>query len=1068
VQLRSITLAGFKTFARQTEISFDPGVTAIVGPNGSGKSNIVDSFKWVLGETQARDLRGRRMEEVIYAGGERRSKAAVADVSILIDNSDHRLPVDYEEVSIRRRVDRTGQSDYFLNGSRVRRRDLMELLGSTGLTTDSYAMVDQRDIESIISCTPEQRRLLIEEAAQVRGVKAKRREAASQLEELARNLLRLEDLRGEIEPRLESVRAQAAAAREVEEAGRRLDVLRGSLVWEEWREARDAHRRASSQVQSLERRVAEAAEASGAAEEEFRRRRQELQAAQDRRLQRQRTIGAHRLDITRAQHELALAEERGRSQSALAQAAHLEDSELIARGDAAGALRRQLQAEMEGAESQLHDVPAPPAVPSPADPQSARAARAAAERARRELTAAEAAVASTRTRRQFLEDSLTRLEARVKPAEAELPAAEKEAAACAAAAGSAAAAAARVAGLRAEIEGLDALRPAPAGGLRRLGDVVLAQPGYEAALSAVLGPLVDAWTAASARAAEAAATTAGEQATVFYPSPGAEVLRGSLLEHVDVEQGFEDVAARLLGHLVLGREVTVEGVFHEPGLVRAGNDPRVRLAARRRRLVDELAKLEPLAARAASEEQRRRQADAHLAELRSDAGQRPQIEETRRQLEGAGRAEADGAARLPDLQRALSAAETEAARLARAVEQGERLLSEHRAEVRRLELERTRWQERRQDLRRQLAAVDRDLESISQARANRVRRAQEAEAQAEAVAAALPGLQQAVAEAQRRLAEAERESPEEEAELAGTARQLVTAEEARVDGRLKVSTLEGSLGLIRREAELAAARMEELRSKMPSGLAPEEVPGGKAREREMRQLERRLEEIGPINALAEAECSELEQRYGNLVSQLDDITAARADLEELVHRLREEEEGRYEAVFGAVAANFLEYFRELTAGGGATLKHSAGDEGPRSGVEILVQPPRKRMQNVTLLSSGERALTALALVLALQAINPAPFTILDEVDAALDDANVGRFGEMLQRLGRERQLMVITHNYLTMASASALYGVHLDESGSSHLVSVRLQDVQPASSHPAAPATDGVPASQTNQTAQTA
>ncbi|MDQ6743923.1 MAG: AAA family ATPase, partial [Candidatus Dormibacteraeota bacterium] len=431
MQLRSITLAGFKTFARQTEISFDPGVTAIVGPNGSGKSNIVDSFKWVLGETQARDLRGRRMEEVIYAGGERRARSAVAEVVILIDNSDHRLPVDYEEVSIRRRVDRTGQSDYFLNGSRVRRRDLMELLSSTGLTTDSYAMVDQRDIESIISCTPEQRRLLIEEAAQVRGVKAKRREAAQQLEELARNLLRLEDLRGEIEPRLESVRAQAAAAREADEARRRLEVLRGSLAWEEWREARDGHRRASSQVQALERRVAEAAEASRAAEEEFRKRRQELQAAQDRRLHRQRAIGAHRLDVTRAQHELALAEERGRNQSAMAEAAQVEESELLARAETAAALQKQLRSEVEAAERELQAVPAAPPEPVRGDPQQARAARATADRARRELASAEASVASTRTRRQFLEESLARLEARVRPAEAALPAAEKEAAACA-------------------------------------------------------------------------------------------------------------------------------------------------------------------------------------------------------------------------------------------------------------------------------------------------------------------------------------------------------------------------------------------------------------------------------------------------------------------------------------------------------------------------------------------------------------------------------------------------------------------------------------------------------------
>jgi chromosome segregation protein len=377
------------------------------------------------------------------------------------------------------------------------------------------------------------------------------------------------------------------------------------------------------------------------------------------------------------------------------------------------------------------------------------------------------------------------------------------------------------------------------------------------------------------------------------------------------------------------------------------------------------------------------------------------------------------------------------------VDEHERRLAEHRAEVGRLDLERLRWRERAHDLRRQLATAQREAAGAQRARETRGQRAAEAEAQAESAAAAIPGLRAALEESRARLEEVERESPDEEAELAEAAKQLFTAEEARVDARLRASTYEGNVGLLSREAELAAARMEELRSRMPEGLAPEEVPGGKAREREMRHLERRLEEIGPTNELAAAECEQLEERYGRLLEQLEDISAARADLEVLIGRLREEEESRYDAVFGAVAANFQEYFGELTAGGKATLRHVPGDDGPRSGVEILVQPPRKRMQNVTLLSSGERSLTALALVLALQQINPAPFTILDEVDAALDDANVGRYGEVLQRLGRERQFMIITHNHVTMASSSALYGVHLDESGSSHLVSVRLQDVQP-------------------------
>ncbi len=349
--------------------------------------------------------------------------------------------------------------------------------------------------------------------------------------------------------------------------------------------------------------------------------------------------------------------------------------------------------------------------------------------------------------------------------------------------------------------------------------------------------------------------------------------------------------------------------------------------------------------------------------------------------------------------------------------------------------------------------MEEDLARRSLAAEARARRAAEAEAGAALSAGVLPRLKTEAEAAKARLVEAEREAPGEEAELAEGARRLVALEEARIDARLKAGTLEGNLELITREAELLAARLEEIRRRMPDGVAPEEIPGGKAREKEMRSLERRLQEIGPTNALAEAECRELEERFETLRTQLDDITAARGDLEQLIEKLRAEEELRYEAVFGAVAANFHEYFAQLAPGGRATLRHADGDEGPRSGVEILVQPPRKRLQNVTLLSSGERSLAALALVLALDEVNPSPFTILDEVDAALDDANVGRFGEMVARLGTERQFLVITHNHVTMSHASTLYGIHLDESGTSHIVSVRLEDIRkPATAQGALPA----------------
>jgi chromosome segregation protein len=1040
--LRSLNLLGFKTFARPTEIRFEGGVTAIVGPNGSGKTNIVDAVKWVLGSGQARDLRGKKMEEVIYAGGERRSRAAFAEVTVVFDNTAGRLPIDYHEVAIKRRVERDGESDYFINGSRVRRRDLIHLLASTGLTLDSYAIIDQHDIESIVVCSPGERRQLLEEAAQVRGVKARRQEAGQRLTELAQNLLRLEDLKSEIEPRLEVVRGQAAAAREGAEAAARLDLLRGSIVWEEWREARDAHRRATGQAQSLERRLAEARELAKGAEDEFQGWRAEVQAAQDRRLGRQRKLGRLGLELAAAEHALQLAEERAHGQRALAEAVRREDADNRTLSAAAEALHAQLAVEFEQARAALEAVPEAPAPPTAVDPAVVQQARREAEGARRAVAAATSSVAGLRTRREFLEEQVARNTALAAAAE-QIPAAEATVAIEMEAADAAEAAAVAVGRLRSELEGLDSLRPATAPGLVRLGEVIAPKPGYESALSAALGSLVDALVAADASAAMSAAPPTDLQRTVLYPAAAAAATKpGSLFEHVTVRNGFELVARRLLGHVVVGDDVTLSGVYREDGLVRAGSDPRVEIDARRSRLGERIVELEPRMLEGEAAGGRLKLAEAKLAELRARAAGATRLDESKRMMEAARTEEKVESDRLPELARLATAAEERAASVARDLEVHLEALGLHRTASHQSELDRARWRDRVDDLRRQLRSVEEDLAGLRFAADERATRVAEADGLATGALEILPGLRGAADVARTALVEAEGESPEEEAEIAEGARRLGTLDEARMEARLKTGTLAGNLELVAREAELLQARMEEIRSRMPDGVAPEEVPGGKAREREMHALERRLQEIGPTNALAETECRELEERFETLRTQLEDISSAREDLEQLIAKLRGEEESRYEAVFGAVAANFHEYFSQLAPGGRATLKHADGDDGPRSGVEILVQPPRKRLQNVTLLSSGERSLAALALVLALDEVNPSPFTILDEVDAALDDANVGRFGEMLARLGLQRQFLVITHNHVTMSHASSLYGIHLDESGSSHLVSVRLEDIR--------------------------
>ena len=1052
--LRSLNLLGFKTFARPTEILFEGGVTAIVGPNGSGKTNIVDSIKWVLGSGQARDLRGKKMEEVIYAGGERRSRSSFAEVTLVFDNTAGRLPIDYHEVAIKRRVERDGESDYFINGSRVRRRDLIHLLASTGLTVDSYAIIDQHDIESIVVCTPAERRHLLEEAAQVRGVKARRQEAGQRLTELAQNLLRLEDLKSEIEPRLEVVRAQAAAARDGAEAAARLELLRGSIVWEEWREARDAHRRATGQAQSLERKLAEARELATAAETEFQSWRAEVQAAQDRRLGRQRKLGRLGLELAAAEHALQLAQERAHGQRALADAVRREDADNRAQAAAAQALRAQIAVEFEQARATLEAVPEAPAPPAALDPAGVKQARHDAEQARRAVSAATSSLAGLRTRREFLEEQVARNVAFAAAAEL-VPDAEAAVARETEAVDAAETAAIGVGRLRSELEGLDALRPAPAAGLVRLGEVLTPEAGYEAALSAALGSLVDALVAVDESTAISAAPPADPQRTVLYPTTSESPRPGSLIEHVTARKGYELVVRRLLGHVVVGENVTLAGVYREDGMVRAGADPRVEIDARRSRLRERIDALEPKMLEGEAAGGRLKRAEAELADLRARAAGASGLKESRRMLEAAVADETLESKRLPELERTAIAAEERAASVARELETHLEALGAHRAASQQAELERARWRDRIEDLRRQLGSVEEDFARLTRAADEKATRVAEAEGLTTASFDVLPALTNAAEVARASLAEAELESPEEEAELAEGARRLGTLDEARLDARLKAGTLEGNLELVAREAELLQMRMEEIRSRMPDGVAPEEVPGGKAREREMRALERRLEEIGPTNALAESECRELEERFETLRTQLEDISAARQDLEELIAKLREEEESRYEAVFGAVAANFHEYFSQLAPGGHATLKHAEGDDGPRSGVEILVQPPRKRLQNVTLLSSGERSLAALALVLALDEVNPSPFTILDEVDAALDDANVGRFGEMVARLGLQRQFLVITHNHVTMSHASSLYGIHLDESGASHIVSVRLEDIRKPAARAASAAQAG-------------
>src|SRR5450631_858331 len=264
MRLRRVVISGFKTFARRTEIRLEPGITAIVGPNGSGKSNLVDAIRWALGETNARELRGARMDEVIYSGGNGRPRMGYAEVELILDNEDGRLPVPDIEVSVSRRVVRHGESDFRLNGDRVRLRDIERVLGTTGLTQSGYAVVAQNDIDAIIEASPAQRRALVEQAAGVRSLRAACEDALGRIGHAEVTLRRFHDLLAEIEPRLAELAVQAGFAVEQRELAEQLGSLRGSLAREAWRAARAQLKQAQRRLDAAENRFEAAATAESA------------------------------------------------------------------------------------------------------------------------------------------------------------------------------------------------------------------------------------------------------------------------------------------------------------------------------------------------------------------------------------------------------------------------------------------------------------------------------------------------------------------------------------------------------------------------------------------------------------------------------------------------------------------------------------------------------------------------------------------------------------------------------------------------------------------------------------
>jgi chromosome segregation protein len=1058
MHLRSITLKGFKSFPTRTRLEFGPGVSVIVGPNGSGKSNITDAVLWALGEQSPLAVRGQSMKDVIFAGGHGVPGSGAAEVEVVIENGDRRLDADFAEISIVRRLERDGEGEYRLNGARCRLVDVIEVLSDSGLGKEMHSVVSQGKVEQIVLSRPRERRLLIEEAAGLGKHRKRRRRAQLKLERTEENLARALDVEREARSRLRPLKRQAEAAELHERLERQTLEARLELSRDAARATRRTLAEAEERVQAAraerdgaERLLAEVARRREQAEEAFAAQTRERERLQGRLYAARSAAERIAMRLERAREQAGAAGERRERrlrQLEVLEAQAAAEAQLSAGEDGPtdrmAAIEREL-AELEaGREERLaRELAGLEAELAAARSRAAELERQGAER-RRELDAAERAADTARAARREAERAAEAARVRTAEAGAELAAANRF------------------------VHGVAGSRD----GARPLAEQLRVESGYELALAAALGPRLTAGIVGDLAAGELLLDRAGRDggsalieglaaptpASAAWrdrppadgaeplldrlrPGPGAARLAERLLRDVWVVDSLDALAERFDGIAVTRSGRLFDARAGEVSQAPAGGSDR---------LLEEIGRRDELVGasqRAAEEEARAGGAVERAAAEVADADAAREAAETslRSALREAAEAEEDVGRREWVVARRREAPEDGPAAVRRA-----ELLGDLRAERRlaeRMERERV---ERARALDALGSGADRDLRLGAEAD----RAARALETARGAVAGRRDALQaelDAGAQAGEETAATLRACAHEEAELQGrlkrTSEAVTGAEVGAQQARDAAAEVERELGAIARRVGLEAEPAAE----------PLSGEQRRALEARVERLERRREQLGPVNPLAKREYEEAVEHVEEIEAQRRDLEAALAELESLIKETDRRIREAFEETFAAAAGNFEDVVEHLFPGGRGRLRLVRADQIPRpviggepeaaepaeeqepeTGVEIEVTPPGKSTKRLSLLSGGEKSLVALAFMFAVFLARPCPFYILDEVEAALDDINIDRFLELVKRYSDRAQFIVVTHQKRTMDAADTLYGVSMGGDGVSRVLSRRL------------------------------
>lgn len=1184
--LKKLSLQGFKSFANRTNIEFESGITAIVGPNGSGKSNIADAIRWILGEQRIKNLRGSKLEDVVFAGSQGSKPVGMAEVSIVLDNSDARLNLDYSEVSVARRVYRSGDSEFLINNSPCRLRDIQELFMDTGVGRDAYCVLGQSDIDAILSPNSEDRKRVFEEAAGVVKFRVRKAEAERRLAETEANLTRLDDILHEIKGQLGPLARQAKKAERYREYTAGLKEAQTLIYADQYQSLRARLQQLQAEVDKLKAISAGEAGKLSASEAALEEKRYALTTLEREQEELRLADLATTKQLEQSNSSLSLAEEKYRNWQAelhrvqeeleaLAELAEEGTSQLAQRearvAEAASALK-EAEAEVGRAQEEVSRLRALVEESSKKvtsieehlfaalewrndlrtrlETARSKGEQAQGELARlgRELQELAAEIDSVIESIQGKEGELASLEAKrnqITEDKAQLAQEREELSQeLAKAARKLEETKEELSRVHSQYQALKQLdergedlytgvrrvmEEADAGGLAGIigvvADLLEVPRGFELAVETALGSNVQCIVAQDDLAAEKAIRWLKEKkagrATFLplnivsgRPVPDRELVKlekisgflGLAAQQVKAAAELANLKAYLLGRTLIAADlpaaravaketgyryqvVTVDGEIIRPGGSMTGGYQRKNsygLLARKGRikeLEEAGARLVKLVSTAKEDLSRLSTKDQELAkalhrldqeyhelrlELVSTEREKNSLEQHKAALEKRKEALATRYNQLSsqsltqlvvELEEELAQAEREQkdleARLAEAkavLQKGQSELDEAKAEAAQAETNLAIKREQYGRFQAELEQVKEQLAALEKRKAENRRRAEAAET----------GMKQA-AEARRQAEQAKEELVQKQAEIS---RQYKQKREEREALQAQIAEEENRLRSLRREVSELTDRLHQQELELTKLQSDQTALVEKAAEHyglteadlqvvnlaavdlaaaqeKAAELQNKLKMLGPINPEAEKEYQAARERFDFLTEQYNDLLEAKEDLYRVIADIEATVEEQFAAAFNEIQKEFGELFKRLFGGGEAYLKLTDPDDLTATGVEIKARPPGKKLQDLALLSTGERSLTAIALLMAILKVNPAPFTVLDEVDAALDEANLERFGELLVEFSQKTQFIVITHRRRTMEVAGTLYGVTMQKSkGYSEVVSVKLSDIE--------------------------